>query len=244
MRYLIKIIALISIILLGNITFSQKKSSIYDSSINKKFNYQLEFENIAAGNASISITEILSNEAKILRLKSKIKTNRFLDFFYKIRDEINIDMNYNDFSLLEVHNKIREGKYKKNYHAIVDRESMEIITKENRQTISTKIYSPLSIIFSLRDKVLQNDDMYHYQVYSSEKLKDINISVIGRENVRTPYGLYKAIVLSPQSINGKSAIKNKGDMKIWLTDDERRLPLKIEIKLKHGSILLLLDDIE
>ena len=149
MRYFIKITALISIILLGNITFSQKESSIYDSNINKKFNYHLEFENISAGNASIYISEILSDQTKILKLKSKIKTNRFLDFFYKIRDEINIDMNYNDFSLLEVHNKIREGKYKKNDHAIVDTKSMEIIIKENRQAISTKIYSPLSIIFSL-----------------------------------------------------------------------------------------------
>ena len=243
MKYFKIIITLISIILSGNIALSQDVS-IYDSIINKKFNYQLEFENIAAGNASIYISEILSDQTKILKLKSKIKTNRFLDFFYKIRDEINIDMNYNDFSLLEVQNKIREGKYKKNYHAIVDTKSMEIVTKENRQAISTKIYSPLSIIFSLRDEILKNNDIYHYQVYSSGKLKDVNISVIGRENTRTPYGLYKTIILSPKSMDGKSTIKNKGDMKIWLTDDERRLPLKIEIKLKHGSILLLLNDIE
>ena len=39
-------------------------------------------------------------------------------------------------------------------------------------------------------------------------------------------------------------MQNKGDMKIWLTNDEKRLPLKIEIKLKHGSISLLLDNIE
>jgi len=39
-------------------------------------------------------------------------------------------------------------------------------------------------------------------------------------------------------------MNNKGDMKIWLTNDYKRLPLKIEIKLKHGSIVLLLNDIE
>ena len=66
--------------------------------------------------AFISIKEDDSEKNKILKLKSKIKTNRFLDFFYKIRDEINIDMNFEDFSLLKVINKIREGKYK-NTHA-------------------------------------------------------------------------------------------------------------------------------
>ena len=110
--------------------------------------------------------------------------------------------------------------------------------------ISKKIYSPLSIIFALRNEILNNNDIYNYQVYSAGKLKDINISVIGKENIRTPYGVYEAIILSPKSIDGKSAMKNKGDMKIWLTNDEKRLPLKIELKLKHGSILLLLDNIE
>tara|TARA_Y100000588_G_scaffold383492_1_gene472935 strand:- start:474 stop:1202 length:729 start_codon:yes stop_codon:yes gene_type:complete len=242
MKYLKKII-LINIIAFGNILLSQD-ISIYDSIINKKFNYQLEFENIAAGNAFISIRENISEDTKTLKLKSKIKTNRFVDFFYKIRDEININMNFDDFSLIEVINKIREGKYKKNHHAKVDMELMEIIANDKKQSISNKIYSPLSIIFSLRSKILKSDDTYNYKVYSSGKLKDIDISVIGKENIRTPYGVYEAIVLSPKSIDGKSAMNNKGDMKIWLTNDQKRLPLKIEIKLKHGSILLLLDEIE
>lgn len=212
--------------------------------INKKFNYQLEFENISAGNAFIAITEDESKDIKILKLESKIKTNRFLDFFYKIRDQINIDMNLNDFSLLKVKNKIREGKYKRNHSASVDMKSMEVIINKKRHPISNKIYSPLSVIFSLRNKLLKDNDIYNYSTYSSGELKDINISVIGKENIRTPYGAYDTIILSPKSMDGKSTIKNKGDMKIWLTNDEKRLPIKIEIKLKHGSILLQLHDIE
>tara|TARA_B100000700_G_scaffold226804_1_gene250337 strand:- start:44 stop:778 length:735 start_codon:yes stop_codon:yes gene_type:complete len=244
MKYFRILLSLIILVInLNNMVLCQNKA-IYESIINKKFNYQLEFENISAGNAFISIGEDVSVENKTLRLKSKIKTNRFLDFFYKIRDEININMNFDDFSLIEVINKIREGKYKKHHHAIIDMESMEIITSQKRKPISKKIYSPLSIIFALRNEILNNNDIYNYQVYSAGKLKDINISVIGKENIRTPYGVYEAIILSPKSIDGKSAMKNKGDMKIWLTNDEKRLPLKIELKLKHGSILLLLDNIE
>ena len=99
-------------------------------------------------------------------------------------------------------------------------------------------------IFSLRNKQLNINDVYNYSTYSSGKIKNINISVIGYENINTPFGIYESIVLSPKSSDGKSAIKNKGDMKIWLTNDEKRLPIKIEVKLKHGSIVLLLNDIE
>lgn len=242
MKYFRKIL-LLSIIVMINIILSQD-IPIYDSIINKKFNYQLEFENISAGNAFIEISEDIYQNIKTLKIKSKIRTNRFIDFFYKIRDEININMNYDDFSLIEVINNIKEGKYKKNHHAKVNVKSMEIIIDNESQPISNKVYSPLSIIFSLRNKLLQNSETYNYNIYSSGKLKDIDISVIGKENIKTPYGIYETIILSPKSIDGKSALENKGDMKIWLTDDYRRLPLKIEIKLKHGSISLLLDNIE
>ena len=226
-----------------NIILSQD-IPIYDSIINKKFNYQLEFENISAGNAFIEISEDIYQNIKTLKIKSKIRTNRFIDFFYKIRDEININMNFNDYSLIEVINKIRQGKYKKEHHAKINMQSMEIIANNKSKIITGKIYSPLSIIFALRNQLLQYNDIYNYKVYSSGKLKDINISVIGTEDIRTPFGVYESIILSPKSIDGKSAMNNKGDMKIWLTNDYKRLPLKIEIKLKHGSIVLLLNDIE
>ena len=242
MKYFKKII-LFNLIILIHIVFPEDISK-YDSIINKKFNYKLEFENIVAGNAFISIKEDLSQNSKTLQLISKVKTNRFMDFFYKIRDEINISMNFNDYSLIEVINKIRQGKYKKEHHAKINMQSMEIIANNKSKIITEKIYSPLSIIFALRDQLLQYNDIYNYKVYSSGKLKDINISVIGTEDIRTPFGVYESIILSPKSIDGKSAMNNKGDMKIWLTNDYKRLPLKIEIKLKHGSIVLLLNDIE
>jgi len=39
---------------------------------------------------------------------------------------------------------------------------------------------------------------------------------------------------------GKNLFKNQGDMQIWISDDERRLPVKIQIKMKFGSMTLLL----
>ena len=70
------------------------------------------------------------------------------------------------------------------------------------------------------------------------------MSVIRKEKVNTPFGDYNSIVVSPKSNNNESVIKNNGDMKVWFTDDNDRYPVKIEIKLNHGSIILLLDNIE
>ena len=121
---------------------------------------------------------------------------------------------------------------------------MKVSTNKMVKKISDKVYSPLSIIFSLREKNLQKGDIYNYQTYSVGKLKDISISVIGEETINTPYGIYQTIIISPVSSNENPIMKNRGDMKIWLTNDEKRIPLKIEVKQKYGSISLLLNNIE
>ena len=212
--------------------------------IDKKFNYQIEYKKIYAGEAYLMISEDSLFNQKVLKLKSNLKTNRFVDLFYKIRDDITVYMNYNDFSLLKVINKINEGKYKKNHSAIFEVESKKIISKNKKIDVQNKVYSPLSIIYSLREKLLYKEDIYKYQIYSANKINNVNMSVISKEKVKTPFGSYNAIVVSPKSNNNESVIKNNGDMKVWFTDDNDRYPVKIEIKLNHGSIILLLDNIE
>ena len=215
-----------------------------NSLIDKKLNYDIQYKNIYAGEAFLLMSEDSLFNNKVLKLKSNLKTNKFVDFFYKIRDEIIIYMNYHDLSLLKVSNKIKEGKYHKNHTATFEAKSGNIISKNKKISIVNKAYAPLSVIYSLREKLLYIDDIYKYQIYNINKLKNIYMSVVSREKINTTFGEYNTVVVSPKSNQNESVIKNNGDMKIWFTDDENRYPIKIEIKLNHGSIILLLNNIE
>ena len=123
-----------------------------NSIINKKLSYQLEFKKMKAGKGFIVLENDTLNNKSILRLNSKIQTNKFFDFFYKIRDEITIYMDRADHSLLKVINKIREGEFKKNHTANIDLNLMKIFSEDEEKYIDGRVYSPLSIIFSLRNK--------------------------------------------------------------------------------------------
>ena len=133
---------------------------------------------------------------------------------------------------------------KKKHHAIFDSNQMKIISDKKYLEVNNKVHTPLSSIFSLQSQKLKKNDTYKYNIYNLGKLKEVNISVLEKEKIKTPFGSYQSIVVSPKSIDGTHAISNKGDMKIWFSDDEKQIPLKIEIKIKHGSISLLLESIE
>ena len=229
-------IKIISILLLFNLLLSENL-------INKKLNYKIKFRGVDAGTAYLKIeADTLLNE-NILRLNSKLKTNKFLDLFYKIRDDITVYMNSEDFSLLKVTNKIHEGFYIKNHTAIFDINSKNIVTKKKRIKID-KAYSPLSIIYSLRKELLNINDIYKYHIYNLGKIKKIDMKVIDQEMIKTSFGKFNAIVVSPVSNNDSSIIRNNGDIKIWFTNDENRYPIKIELKINYGRLVLLLNDIE
>ena len=229
-------IKIISILLLFNLLLSEKL-------IDKKLNYKIKFRGIDAGSAYLKIEEDTLLNENILRLNSKLKTNKFLDLFYKIRDDITVYMDLEDFSLLKVTNKIHEGFYIKNHNAIFDINSKNIIKKKKRIKID-KAYSPLSIIYSLRKELLNINDIYKYHIYNLGKIKKIDMKVIEQQTIKTPFGKFNTIVVSPVSNNDSSIIRNNGDMKIWFTNDENRYPIKIELKINYGRLVLLLNNIE
>ena len=207
----------------------------------KSLSYNMEFRGIEAGQAFIKLEDDTLFNKNVLRLNSSLKTNSFLDLFYKIRDEITIYLNSEDLSLIKVINQINEGKYKKKHIATFDEKLKKIISKQ--KTINADIaYSPLSIIYSLRNKILNIGDIYNYDIYSTGKIKSVNMKVIKTELIKTPFGEFNTIVVSPV-LNNKTLIKNNGDMKIWFTNDQNRYPIKIELKINYGNLVLLLNTI-
>ena len=69
------------------------------------------------------------------------------------------------------------------------------------------------------------------------------MKVLKNDYVKTSLGNFESIVVSPISNTQKPLIKNNGDMRIWYTNDENRYPVKIEIKINYGKLILLLNNI-
>jgi hypothetical protein len=50
-------------------------------------------------------------------------------------------------------------------------------------------------------------------------------------------GKFDCLVVEPFR-EGRMLFKNRGDMKVWLSDDSQRLPIKIVSKAKFGSLVM------
>lgn len=62
----------------------------------------------------------------------------------------------------------------------------------------------------------------------------VTMKVEGREEIKTPLGSFHTIRVQPTAAAG--VVKNRGNIWIWYTDDERHLPVQMRARLFWGTI--------
>lgn len=68
----------------------------------------------------------------------------------------------------------------------------------------------------------------------------IGVAMLGRARVKTPAGEFAAIAVDGRIFNGRFSRK-EGRLTVWLSDDERRVPVKAQVKLAAGTVTFQLE---
>jgi len=104
--------------------------------------------------------------------------------------------------------------------------------------------APLDLISALvqtRDWTMQPGDRRPIVVHFGRDLYELVIVAEGYEEVRTPLGKFRALVLVPKmEKDPKGLFKRGGEIKVWIAQDGSRLPVKMQLVLKYGTASLLL----
>jgi hypothetical protein len=70
-------------------------------------------------------------------------------------------------------------------------------------------------------------------------MRRIEIRVLRKERVSTPVGEFDTIAIEPM-VASEGVFEGKKGVVIWLTDDNRRIPVKAQTKVTVGSVTALL----
>ena len=94
-----------------------------------------------------------------------------------------------------------------------------------------------SFFFFVRTQNLVVGETYEYAQYFRPDRNPVVVRVIGRERVTVPAGTFDAIVLQP-IIKTKGIFSDKGEARIWLTDDASRVMVKMTAKVAFGTLTM------
>ena len=101
----------------------------------------------------------------------------------------------------------------------------------------------ISALVETRDWNLQPGEKKDVLVNFGNEFYPLAIYADHYEDVRTPLGTYRALVLIPRmERNPKGLFKRGGEIKVWISQQGQKLPVKMQLKLRFGSATLLLTD--
>lgn len=107
---------------------------------------------------------------------------------------------------------------------------------------------PLDLISALvqtRDWGMKPGDARNILVHFGRDIYPLTIRAEHYEEVRTPLGKYRALVLVPTTRGTpKGLFKRGGEIKVWIAQDGSQLPVKMQLKLNYGTASLLLSGYE
>ncbi|AGA76348.1 DUF3108 domain-containing protein [Echinicola vietnamensis] len=144
---------------------------------------------------------------------------------------------------------IEEGGYRK--HEVIDfnhkkgTATVKEYDKENRRVKSTKefdIQSEIQDIVSgfyymrhLDYRLYKRGDIINIKGFFDEKTYDLKMVYEGRDKVSTKIGDFDTIVISPVMPSNK-LFSGENPIKMWITNDKNRIPIKVEAELVVGSL--------
>lgn len=211
-------------------------------SVPERLNYDLTWTGVKAGEASLEISEA-GGEIKITSIARSAK---WLSFFYTVDDRVESRLAKNE----SVHAvgqpvnyklNLREGRHRKNKEVIFDHHSSKVtyidyLDKERKEfDIPPLTFDAISSFYYLRTLPLEVGRSVYVTIFDSKKVWNVEVLVLRKEKIEVPVGEFNTIVVKPL-MQSEGIFYRKGDIYIWLTDDEKRIPVMLKTKVKVGSI--------
>ena len=102
---------------------------------------------------------------------------------------------------------------------------------------------PLSVLFAMRTLDLRPNLRVQFPVASNGRLYNVQVTVHGRETIQTPLGAQGAWRLTPAIQQLEPDGGEPRRIVLWLSDDGRRLPLRVEVDMPVGTFNLVLREV-
>ncbi len=213
--------------------------------VGESLRFSVQYGFFKAGTAWLEVPEERDwNGNPAYVLVARAQSNGFFDKIYKVRNRIESVWDQRGrFSWRYLEDR-HEGKYTANDTIVFDPEIREARYK-NGQTypIPANAQDALSAFYFTRYHALPIGGSFSFEYHASRKSAPLEVKVIGRQTVKTPAGKFKCVVVEPM-LKAGGIFKNKGRLVIWLTDDERRMPVLMRSKVLIGSISVVLQEVK
>lgn len=214
--------------------------------------YKVHYGFVTAGYAQMEVKDQLFkvNDKTCYKYDVTGVSTSAISWFVKVKDRW---ISYVDTSSMYPEKAIRdisENKYKLNEVVYFDQQADTLKRKYKKRhdteyniryhPSDTKVHDIVSAYYYLRNldfSRMSIGDKVRLSAFVEDELYDFYLVYQGKEVVRTSFGKINAIKLFPEVPNN-SLFDGKNSVRFWVSDDQNRLPIKVEADMFVGAVEL------
>ena len=205
----------------------------------EKLVFDLDYGFVTAGVAMFSIPRIKRISGReVYHILFEVNSVPSFDWFYKVRDRYETYVDVEGVFPWRFEQHIREGSYTRDFAAFFDQRRRIAKTSEGEYEIPLYVNDMVSAFYYARTldySKLKINDRIHLENFYKNKVYDLDVKYLGKETVTVPAGTFDCLVVEPLVKEG-GLFKHEGNIIVWLTDDEVKMPVKVKTKIVIGSV--------
>ena len=202
--------------------------------------FDLSWYGIPVGRAVVEVSDSgYLQGKKMYGISAVTASNQFIDAFYPVRDKINSIIYAETLASYKYVVHQEEGTYRSDKEIIFDYVKRKATFTKNGEVsmydIPAFVTDSLSAYYYLRTKELTVGKPITIDVFEDKKLWQVEVQILGKETIETPVGTFETFLTKPL-LKFEGIFQRKGDVYIWITDDGRKMPVRMKSKVAIGSI--------
>jgi len=210
----------------------------------EKISYNVRWEQFKAGTCNLKVLPLTSvNNTPVFHFQLDVSTSRFVDKLYKIRDVME-GFVFKDFSGSMLYKKTSTGKRKTKIIVSFFQEKNEAVYSDygNRRDpvkIPENTFDPVGSLFLMRTLDFAVGSTLTFPVTDGKKSFFQKGKIVKKEKITTPFGTFDAFVLLPSVTNFSGVFEKSSNptVRVWISADEKKIPIRIQVKVVVGSII-------
>lgn len=207
--------------------------------------YQARWNGLPVASAEVQGTPLTMQGKKLYRVEIQAKTSSILDYLWRMRDTISSTFDTKTFQPHRFVFLQRENRRTTETTAVFDQENNRWSVQRQRGAkvarfdfVSGSTLDPITAAYILRSIDLKVGDRFQFEVFGGKSRYLLTLAVVGREKIALeagPFDTYK-IVPQIQNLTKNGYAGRVREATVWVSADERKLPLRIVSKVFIGSV--------
>jgi hypothetical protein len=193
---------------------------------------------IPAGEATFTVNLDHLNNKPVYHITGEGKTYSFYDNFFKVRDRYETFIDTASLQPLKFIRNIYEGGYKKFENVSFNQQTNTAITSDGVFKVPNCVQDVISSIYYARNidfAKYHPGDKVPFTMFLDNETYNMYIRYLGKEEVKTKYGRFRAIKFKPLLLKG-TIFSGGENMTVYVSDDANHLPLRVESPISVGSV--------